>query len=372
MLLVACLVLQCIGLVCFSRGNWIFAAVCLAGVFQLLCVIEPQEMEKVKTKLGLFGRGFYFMVLAKDNKWKKLPDSDKIKDVEGKRVKRIIFIRHGESDWNDIFNRKGPMGKLMLLPLLFKNLAREIMMINEEHSIFLDSPLSPTGVTQALELQAFCESSSIDNIKSDEKQIEQVMTLRGEIFTGAETILVSSNLRRAMATASIGLQHRMGKLGEQMQIWSCCQEISRNIDTYALAPANGVPDLSDVQSKGGPKGPPVNKIDLAKCYDPKGNGGNKSLKSNGLKRMQDFCERAFDEEADNIVVGGHSLWFRSFFQTYMPASSGITLCERSKKKKMQNCAVVAFDLERGTSDEVGVAYRIDPKSMRCLFKDFEK
>jgi len=346
------------------------AAICLAGVFQLLCVIEPAEMEKVKRKLGLFGGGFYFMALSKDAKWKKLPDSDKIKDSEDKKIKRIIFIRHGESDWNDIFNRKGPVGKLMLLPLLFKNLAREIMMINEEHSIFLDSPLSPTGVEQAKELQAFCESTA--TIQGDDvKRTEQIMTLRGDIFE-KETVIVSSNLRRAMATATVGLQGRMNKLGEQMQIWSCCQEISRNIDTYALAPANGVPDMSDVQSKGANGVKPVSKLDLAKCYDPKGNGGNKSLNSNGLKRMQDFCERAFDEEADNIIVGGHSLWFRSFFQTYMPATSGITLCERSKKKKMKNCAVVAFDLERGTSSEVGVAYRIDPSSMRTLYLDFEK
>ena len=43
-MIAACLLLQCIGLVCFSRGSWIVAAVCLAVVFQMLCYIEPVEM----------------------------------------------------------------------------------------------------------------------------------------------------------------------------------------------------------------------------------------------------------------------------------------------------------------------------------------
>ena len=82
--------------------------------------------------------------------------------------------------------------------------------------------------------------------------MQQVLILRGEIGTHepGKTLLVASNLRRAMATASIGLQDRMQRLNEQMQIWSCCQEVSRNIDTYALAGPNEVPDLSDVQTKG--------------------------------------------------------------------------------------------------------------------------
>ena len=257
--------------------------------------------------------------------------------------------------------------------MLLKSIVREILMINEPHSLLLDSPLSPHGVKQAKELQTFCESSFTDSFKDDKVAMQQVLTLRGEIGTHepGKTLLVASNLRRAMATASIGLQDRMQRLNEQMQIWSCCQEVSRNIDTYALAGPNEVPDLSDVQTKGDGT-PPVSKIDLRTCYDPKGNDGNKKLASNGYLRMKDFCERVFSEnEADNIIVGGHSLWFRFFFQTYLPTSTGIALCEKAKKRKMQNCAAVAFNLERGTSSEVGPMYRIDPESMRCIFKDFD-
>jgi hypothetical protein len=46
------------------------------------------------------------LLLSGDRKWKKsaVPNPDAVRqaDAEPVRTKRIIFIRHGESDWNEV------------------------------------------------------------------------------------------------------------------------------------------------------------------------------------------------------------------------------------------------------------------------------
>ena len=57
---------------------------------------------------------------------------------------------------------------------------------------------------------------------------------------------------------------------------------------------------------------------------------------------------------------------RFFFQIYCPKSFD----HECKVEKMQNAAVVAFDLHCGRHDNKQM-YRIDPKSIECIYKGFE-
>lgn len=72
---------------------------------------ENLVFKAVVTKLNLYIKSISFMILAKDNKGvgpKKNPDPDTVKEKVSQgltKKKRIIFIRHGESDWNNIFNK---------------------------------------------------------------------------------------------------------------------------------------------------------------------------------------------------------------------------------------------------------------------------
>jgi hypothetical protein len=50
----------------------------------------------------LFAVGATQMVLSQDRKWEKQPDADLIKNATDLQVKQVIFIRHGESDWNEV------------------------------------------------------------------------------------------------------------------------------------------------------------------------------------------------------------------------------------------------------------------------------
>ena len=95
--------------------------------------------------------------------------------------------------------------------------------------------------------------------------------------------------------------------------------------------------------------------------------GNKAINSSGLGRMNDFCQFVFSSPVreEHIIVGGHSLWFKSFFVNFMPSNVNHV----SKKKKIVNGGVVAFELMKATT-QYGDKYMIDPKTIRVVYGGF--
>eukprot|EP00124_Ichthyophonus_hoferi_P003673 Ihof_evm2s334 gene=Ihof_evmTU2s334 len=214
------------------------------------------------------------MIFSKDRKWSKPLDPDVIKDATDVRTKTIIFIRHGESDWNEVFNRGfGPTFPIRLI----KGIFRELINLVTRDSLFFDSPLSELGISQAKALQEFLATPFDSKIDDEGKA-----WINGEMESEqTKSLLVVSNLRRALATASIVLQGRLQKTNEKLLMLSSLQEISRNVDTIALATPHTVPDmhgLNKVLWKG---------FDADAVYDTTFNHGTKSVtKSNGMIRMK--------------------------------------------------------------------------------------
>jgi hypothetical protein len=67
---------------------------------------ENIVLKDIVRKLHILLYGLGFMIYSKDTKGlgpKYNPDPDLIKNNPKLEVKTIIFIRHGESDWNDVF-----------------------------------------------------------------------------------------------------------------------------------------------------------------------------------------------------------------------------------------------------------------------------
>lgn len=95
--------------------------------------------------------------------------------------------------------------------------------------------------------------------------------------------------------------------------------------------------------------------------------GNKPINTNGLIRMMEFCDFVFSGSVkeEYIIVGGHSIWFRYFFQNYLPYS----VHHDAKKKKIVNCGIVAFDLLKADTKR-GSKYMIDPKSIKIVYGGF--
>lgn len=324
---------------------------------------RPEEHTLAKNflkKIIMYVEGILFMVLSKDSKGlgpKKNPDPDKILLTgQATVVKRVIFIRHGESEWNSIFN-KGL--KVSSLTRLIVGLFREMLFMITMDSVFIDSQLNQEGIDQAQVLAKYLES---DEAKT-KKELEIISIIRGDIDT---SVIVSSNLRRAIATTTIALWPRISKSNEKIVILSSLQEISRNIDTKAVSTAKTVPALSNLVkyfAKIGSK----DSFNPERVYDVSENSGNKTSSFYGIKRLKAFGEWVFKRPEDAIIVGGHSLWFKYFFQTFLPFKSN----HDAKTMKIENSGVVSFLLHRAEVDGVPM-YRIDPDSIINVYGGFTK
>jgi hypothetical protein len=337
-------------------------------------ILSSKEGENVLLK-GILRKfiwyleGIWFMITSKDNKGigKKLTNPDDIKKCSDVTTKRILFIRHGESDWNDVFNKGfGPS----ILVRIGKAMFREAKLYPTGDSVFLDSPLNHEGFNQALELGRFIKASGDPNAAPDQKNekfSELLTVLRGDSLDpvsgqpALSSIIVSSNLRRAISTCTAALWDRVSATKEKIFLFSGLQEISRNVDTKALSDAQSIPDLSRITQY-----VPSFSSDAAQYYDVSENFGNKSKSFTGIKRMKAFADWVFTRPEDVIITSGHSLWFKFFFGEYLPHSS----THIAKSTKIVNSGVVSFVLSRGTLDGAAVFF-IEEESINTLFGGFE-
>lgn len=378
-------------------GAWVVASLAQPIAFvSLLCLLAQPQSTIRKAKL-LFNTLVY-LLLCNDKSWtapKEDPESfflsDDVRKSEPTKIDKrtIIFVRHGESTWNDTFNR-GDRSKvsfvLNFIPnLIFAALMEFFLFVSgrDTESWFYDSPLSYKGVNQAIGLRRFLQSTPATEKEADfiklmladdhtasslghNKQNGNKTAGRGEnALVSPSSQLVSSNLRRAISTMALGFQDRLDKQlpDDSILIVPELQEISRNPDALSITPAGGelLPSWSD-------RDVPHCDFDrvFSKQVDLSLNKGNKPVNTNGLKRLRAFCNLAFTNiERDIIIVGGHSLWFRSFFRTYLPR----TFEHVSKKKKLVNGGCVSFTLKR-VSMQGDFEYMIDPRSITVLYGGF--
>ncbi|CAN0525274.1 unnamed protein product, partial [Ectocarpus sp. 12 AP-2014] len=172
--------------------------------------------ENIWRKVKLAGIGAVHMLLSKDKKFKPEVDSGKVHVDSTSRRKRIIFIRHGESEWNEVFNRGfGPS----FLVRLVSAFVREVMMLSTRDSVFFDSPLSNTGIQQTQELIRFLQKTPDSFTGSG--VADAVATLRGG--STQSSVVVTSNLRRAIATGLITLWERLRGGEERYLVHSALQ-----------------------------------------------------------------------------------------------------------------------------------------------------
>ena len=196
------------------------------------------------------------------------------------------------------------------------------------HDAFL---LFREGIEQALELRRFLESYPMQSCKDIVQ--ESLEALRGENFTSS--VIVSSTLRRSISTTVLSLWPRIEKSNEKVHLLSSLQEISRNVDTRTLSRANSVADL------------PFKRIlpycqstsrSVKEVFDTTENFGNKTRAFYGIKRLKSFAEWTSKRSETTIIAGGHSLWFKAFFQTYLPHNSH----HEAKNKKIVNSGKLYF------------------------------
>lgn len=352
---------------------------CLATI---LCMLANPKAAQAKVILTI--NTFRYLLLSKDKKWKKSQedpasffpkDDDKVTVV---RKKTVIFLRHGESTWNDTFNkgdRKTSAFLMGFVPGLIRSIATEWYFLvrgKSDESWFFDSPLSEKGISQAEGVAKFLRDT--DPKYATPKEAKFLRLIKGE-EAESRCVLVSSNLRRAISTCAVGMKDRLDRKlpGDKIIILQELQEASINPDAQSITPPFEKLVTSFTDSEG------VKNI-YANQTDTSANKGNKELKSNGLIRMQAFCDMLFADEkdddesagnllasAEHILCTGHSYWFRAFFQTYLPKNFD-HVC---KTKKLVNGGLVGFTLCHTKVKATGEdKYMIDPTSFQVLYAGF--
>jgi len=301
----------------------------------------------------------------------------------------VILIRHGESTWNDTFNagdRSKPLFILFFIPNLIYATILELYYIisdKDDHSWFFDSALSQKGVGQADGLRKFLKKEKMrlgSKGTPDEERAVKLLLAVGEESNPSSTV-VSSNLRRAISTAAIGLADRFiatvvknessnnKNKKDDILLLPCLQEISRNPDALTILPPRGVahPTWCDEDISGF-----IPQTSFGGMIDTKYHTGNKSVNSTGLIRLEQFCHDIFDNAKlpkDVIIATGHSLFFRSVFQVYLPRGYE----HISKKKKLVNGGTVMVTLREATETGSGKKeYMIDERSVVMVYGGFGK
>lgn len=234
---------------------------------------------------------------------------------------------------------------------------RRLTLPSSIRSWFYDSPLSYLGLSQIDELAVFLKKTPT----KDEEDL--VAILRADPGAPPSRILCS-NLRRAISTLAGAFRDRLARRPEdKILVIPPLQEISRNPDTLSITPAHAIVTASwvDKHSK---------MCDFQTIFnnqvDTSLHTGNKPIKTNGLLRMNAFNEFVYSNVSENhVIVGGHSIWFRSYFRTYLPYS----IDHVSKTRKIVNAGVVAFDLLKLQTPK-GNKFMVDPKSIRVVYGGF--
>eukprot|EP01061_Rhynchopus_euleeides_P040499 TRINITY_DN6975_c0_g1_i1.p1 TRINITY_DN6975_c0_g1~~TRINITY_DN6975_c0_g1_i1.p1 ORF type:complete len:218 (+),score=90.62 TRINITY_DN6975_c0_g1_i1:830-1483(+) len=209
-------------------------------------------------------------------------------------------------------------------------------------SVFLDSSLGAIGKSQ---------SATLAEAVRRNPQLSVIADQGSSSDTRKQSVIVSSNLRRCVETALFGLAPRLEKTREDVYVYSCLQEVARNVDTLSLTPAREAP-----------------KVDcpFTELLNAKLNFGSKRWHERAVKRLSIFLKFAFSREENRVIVVGHSLYFKKFFNEYLDERAQLPeQAKKSMKHKLSNCGVVRFRIQRGNKTFVN-AYRIVPETIEVL------
>lgn len=317
-------------------------------------------------------QGIAYFLFCNDKSWAKQQDpASYFNETNVITRKTIIFVRHGESTWNDTFNkgthRSAVKFVLGFIPGLVKAIIFEFyltFLVGKLDSWFYDAPLSTLGLEQVEDLAKFLKQNP-DNANSslneDEKKILRIMRADDN---APPSVIVSSSLRRSISTIIAAFQNRLRRTEESVLVLPSLQEISRNPDTLSLTPARTVVTPSWLDES-------YDLCDFGSMFssqvDMKYHIGNKPIDTNGYRRMREFCHVIFsDMNEDNIIVGGHSIWFRSFFKQFLPNHS----IHMSKNKKIVNCGAVSFELCKTMGDGME-QFLIEESTIRVIYGGFK-
>ena len=129
----------------FTPTQTMSVAVAIVSVLHLFTAIPSALV----WKWVLYLSGTLQFVVSSEKKGMKrgIVSPDEVLQCKTVEKKTLVFIRHGESVWNEMFN-KGFIPHSFLFRL-FRGILREFFLLTTRDSVFYDSPLSAEGESQA-------------------------------------------------------------------------------------------------------------------------------------------------------------------------------------------------------------------------------
>jgi hypothetical protein len=213
-----------------GEGQALPLAVLLTLLFWTTCLML--HAGATLYNLQLYSKIFAYLFCSKDTKWPANPDTGSIPE-SGQEERTVIFVRHGESTWNETFNPVGVRKLLFPFGVISALITESYLLLNgKRDSWFYDSSLNAVGQTQASDLRKFLAKDKYPGMTS--QGTEDIKLLQGVSTT--PSVVVSSTLRRAVSTVAIALYDRLRRTGEKIVWLPACQEISRNPDTLCITP----------------------------------------------------------------------------------------------------------------------------------------
>eukprot|EP00656_Telonema_subtile_P007322 TRINITY_DN13436_c0_g1_i2.p1 TRINITY_DN13436_c0_g1~~TRINITY_DN13436_c0_g1_i2.p1 ORF type:complete len:390 (-),score=98.19 TRINITY_DN13436_c0_g1_i2:207-1376(-) len=353
----------------------LFGLVALIDLCNFFAALGVTLCINIMRKLACIRRGFQHMAFSNISAWKPYkaaldPEQCTSWPADNNRkaadTRRIIFVRHGESQWNMLFNSGLAGGKTLYRLLMYPIL--EALKFPMRDSYYYDSPLSELGIDQCLELSNYLSNPPLDpdvvpGAKPTGRE-RDAADLRGDANT--RSIVVCSQLRRAAATCAIGLWPRLKATGEKVLLLSSLMEQSRNVDCVPLSAPQEVPPLNDVKAT-------LNDPSFGEDrFDACGNMGDKPVRAQGKKgfdRITNFVEFCFQEELEKttVIAVGHSLYFKRFFNCFLPHGFNSV----SKNCKLKNAGAVGLTLQRKVENGK-TFYRIHPDEIIEVHGGFKR
>ena len=217
----------------------------LTKYFWVICLIILIGLTNTGKKIKIFGTGIWYLIFSSDKKF-KLPSYDpgQIEQhlIDTKVTKELILIRHGESTWNEVFNR----GINIKFPFrLIYALCKEFILFVTNDSCLFDAPLCDIGVKQANSIHEYLfynnnnymDNNINNNINNNDDEKDNILQKNLYIqrkkyidilknkdgkYTN-QTMIVSSCLRRCIETVSLSLFTRLNESTETIYLLSQLQ-----------------------------------------------------------------------------------------------------------------------------------------------------
>lgn len=201
-------------------------------VLIVLCGMLLFNLPTLIYKSEMFLRGVAYLVLCNDKSWRKpgdpslilgpllsSEDSDSLSKIERKTV---YFVRHGESTWNDTFNKGAHRSWFSFVLGFYFRVVKAVLyelylfLAGKLDSWFYDAPLSNLGISQAQDLSRFfkeppSQSKAKQRSSSSCDREEFHLSVLNAQPGSPPSKLVCSNLRRAISTIAAAFQDRLSR-----------------------------------------------------------------------------------------------------------------------------------------------------------------